>query len=81
MERTHDRDRFPRGPSCFPRLLTGPGYPGPYKDKTPGKMGLTSVTTPNSTTIMFHLQHPFADFNYLAAIPQTAPVPPNKDTS
>ena len=29
---------------------------------------------------MFHLAKPFADFNYVAAIPQTAPVPPNKDT-
>ena len=29
---------------------------------------------------MFHLAKPFADFNYVVAIPQTAPVPPNKDT-
>jgi peptide/nickel transport system substrate-binding protein len=43
-------------------------------------MGLKAVQTPNSTTIVFHLAHPFADFNYVAAIPQTAAVPPAKDT-
>jgi peptide/nickel transport system substrate-binding protein len=43
-------------------------------------MGLQAVQTPNATTIVFHLAHPFADFNYVAAIPQSAPVPPNKDT-
>ena len=29
---------------------------------------------------MFHLAKPFADFNYVAAIPQSAPVPPANDT-
>ena len=29
---------------------------------------------------MFHLNQPFADFNYVVAFPQTAPVPPSKDT-
>ena len=43
-------------------------------------MGLKAVQTPNATTIVFHLAKPFADFNYVTAIPQTAPVPPNKDT-
>ena len=43
-------------------------------------MGLKAVQTPNPTTIVFHLAKPFADFNYVAAIPQTAPVPPDKDT-
>jgi Bacterial extracellular solute-binding proteins, family 5 Middle len=37
------------------------------------------VTTPNSTTGVFHLKQPFADFNYVVAFPQTAPVPPSKD--
>jgi peptide/nickel transport system substrate-binding protein len=43
-------------------------------------MGLKAVTTPDRDTIQFHLAKPFADFNYVVAIPQTAPVPPNKDT-
>ena len=43
-------------------------------------MGLTSINTPDATTIVFHLNQPFADFNYVVAFPQTAPVPPDKDT-
>ncbi|MGE5291662.1 MAG: ABC transporter substrate-binding protein [Micromonosporaceae bacterium] len=80
VERTYAKDVLPNGPSYFKLLLTDSSYPGPYKDKTPGKMGLTSVTTPNATTIVFHLQKPFADFDYVAALPQTVPVPPAKDT-
>ena len=55
-------------------------YPGPYKDRSKNLMGLTAVTTPNPTTVVFHLAKPFSDFNYVVTIPQTAPVPPNKDT-
>ena len=80
IERTYAKDVLPNGPSYFKLLLKDPNYPGPYKDKTPDKMGLTSVDTPNSTTIVFHLQKPFADFDYVVAIPQTVPVPPAKDT-
>ena len=43
-------------------------------------MGLTAIDTPDATTIVFHLKAPFADFDYLVAIPQSAPVPPAKDT-
>jgi len=43
-------------------------------------MGLTAITTPDPSTVVFHLKQPFADFNYVVAFPQTAPVPPNKDT-
>jgi peptide/nickel transport system substrate-binding protein len=82
VERTFDRTLFPLGPSYFPLLLGGNAakYPGPFKDRSKNLMGLTAIDTPNSTTIVFHLAKPFADFNYVAAIPQTAPVPPNKDT-
>ena len=82
VERTFDRGLFPLGPAYFPGLLGGNAatYPGPYKDKSKDKMGLTAVDTPDATTVVFHLVKPFADFNYVAAIPQTAPVPPNKDT-
>jgi peptide/nickel transport system substrate-binding protein len=82
VERTFDRGLFPLGPAYFPGLLGGNAktYPGPYKDKAKDKMGLTAVSTPDATTVVFHLAKPFADFNYVAAIPQTAPVPPNKDT-
>jgi peptide/nickel transport system substrate-binding protein len=83
VERTFDRGLFPLGPNYFSGLLAGNAakYPGPYKDKSSkDKMGLTAVDTPDATTVVFHLAKPFADFDYVAAIPQTAPVPPNKDT-
>jgi peptide/nickel transport system substrate-binding protein len=80
VERTFDRTVFPLGPGYFPALLGGNAatYPGPYKAKN-GET-LTAIDTPNATTVVFHLKAPFADFNYIAAIPQTAPVPQSKDT-
>jgi peptide/nickel transport system substrate-binding protein len=82
VERTFDRSVLPLGPSYFPLLLAPqkPAYPGPFKDRSKNIMGLKAVQTPNATTIVFHLAKPFADFNYVTAIPQTAPVPPSKDT-
>ncbi len=82
VERTYDRALYPLGPAYFPGLLApqSPAYPGPYKDRSKNLMGLKAVQTPNPTTIVFHLAKPFADFNYVVAIPQTAPVPPAKDT-
>jgi peptide/nickel transport system substrate-binding protein len=83
VERTFAKTVLPLGPVYFQTLLGGNAatYKGPYtKGANGGANGLTAVTTPNSTTIQFHLKAPFADFNYIAAIPQTAPVPPSKDT-
>ena len=82
VERTFDRAKLPLGPNYFSLLLAPqkPAYPGPYTDRSKNLMGLNAVQTPNATTIVFHLAKPFADFNYVVAIPQTAPVPPNKDT-
>jgi peptide/nickel transport system substrate-binding protein len=82
VERTFDRTVLPLGPAYFPLLLAPqkPAYPGPFKNRSKNLMGLNAVQTPNPTTIVFHLAKPFADFNYVAAIPQTAPVPPGKDT-
>jgi peptide/nickel transport system substrate-binding protein len=77
IERTYDRAVLANGPNYFPNLLADPKYPGPYKDKTGN---LTSITTPDQYTIQFHLVSPFADFDYVAALPQTAPVPQAKDT-
>jgi peptide/nickel transport system substrate-binding protein len=77
VERSYDKTVLPNGPGYFSQLLADPTYKGPYKDKTGN---LTSVTTPDAYTIQFHLLSPFPDFNYVVAIPQTAPVPPDKDT-
>jgi len=82
VERTFDRTVLPNGPSYFASLLGGNAakYPGPFKDRSKNLMGLTAITTPDPTTIVFTLKQPFADFNYVVAFPQTAPVPPGKDT-
>jgi peptide/nickel transport system substrate-binding protein len=80
IERTFAKNILPDGPVYYQLLLNEPSYPGPYVDPAKNLMGLTSVTTPNSTTIQFHLLHPFADFNYVVAIPQSTPVLPSWDT-
>jgi len=82
VERSYAKDVLPNGPSYFQVWLASqtPAYLGPYKDKTPGHMGLKAITVPDPYTIEFHLAHPFADFDYLATLPQTAPVPISKDT-
>jgi peptide/nickel transport system substrate-binding protein len=82
VERTFDRGVLTNGPSYFANLLGGNAakYPGPYKDRSKNLMGLTAIDTPDSTTVVFHLAHPFSDFDYVVSIPQSAPVPPAKDT-
>jgi peptide/nickel transport system substrate-binding protein len=80
VERTFAKNILPNGPVYYQQLLNDPSYPGPYVDPSKNLMGLTSVTTPNSTTIQFHLLKPFADFNYVVAIPQSTPVLPSWDT-
>jgi peptide/nickel transport system substrate-binding protein len=82
VERTFDRTVLPNGPSYLASLLGGnaASYPGPFKNRSKNLMGLTAVTTPDASTIVFHLKQPFADWNYVVAFPQTAPVPPDKDT-
>jgi peptide/nickel transport system substrate-binding protein len=77
VERTYDRSVLDNGPNYFQLLLGDPQYPGPYKDPNGD---LTSITTPDRYTIEFHLASPFPDFNYVVSIPQTAPVPQDKDT-
>jgi len=80
IERTFAKNILPNGPVYYQQLLNDPDYPGPYVDPKKNLWGLTSVTTPNSTTIQFHLLHPFADFNYVVAIPQSTPVLPSWDS-
>ncbi|MFF4255954.1 ABC transporter substrate-binding protein [Streptomyces sp. NPDC001663] len=66
------------GPTYFKAYLVGGDkYKGPYKDKSAG--GLKSIETPDDQTIVFKLNQPFADFDYLATFSQTAPVPAAKD--
>ncbi len=73
------RDVLSSGPNYFQSLLNDPDkYKGPYADKS--AKGIASLETPDDRTIVFKLNKPFADFDYLASMPQTAPVPKAKDT-
>ncbi|MGZ4617775.1 MAG: ABC transporter substrate-binding protein [Frankiaceae bacterium] len=56
-----------------------PAYPGPYQDKSPDHLGLTSVETPDDQTIIFHLNKPFPDWNSVMALPISTPVPQSVD--
>ena len=77
--RSTDKATFPNGPAYFEAMLNLPkGYKGPYKSK--GMNTDSAITTPNDSTIVFHLMSPFAGFDYLAQLPQTIPVPEAKDT-
>jgi peptide/nickel transport system substrate-binding protein len=51
VERTFAKNILPNGPVYYQQLLNDPSYPGPYTDPKKNLWGLTSVTTPNSTTI------------------------------
>ncbi|MBR7837222.1 ABC transporter substrate-binding protein [Actinospica durhamensis] len=57
-------------------LIGGETYQGPYG----ANPDLASITTPNATTIVFHLRKSEGDFPYLAAETQFAPVPKAEDT-
>jgi peptide/nickel transport system substrate-binding protein len=77
--RSVDKATFPNGPAYFEQFLNLPeGYKGPYKSK--GVNTDSAITTPDDTTVVFHLKQPFAGFDYLAALSQTVPVPQAKDT-
>jgi peptide/nickel transport system substrate-binding protein len=80
VERTFARTVLPAGPIYYQALLQDNTYQGPYVDRAKNIMGLTSVTTPDKTTVVFHLNQPFADFNYVVALPQSTPVEPSWDT-
>ncbi len=77
--RSTDKKTFPNGPAYFEGMLDLPkGYDGPYRSK--GMDTNSAIETPDDSTIIFHLKEPFAGFDYLAQLPQTAPVPQAKDT-
>ncbi|GAB2838701.1 ABC transporter substrate-binding protein [Actinocorallia aurea] len=80
VERSNFTDELQGGPKYFKQYLVDNAtpYKGPYKDKS--AEGLKSIETPDKYTIKFNLNTPFAEFDYLAFMPQTAPVPQAKDT-
>lgn len=77
--RSMDKAILAQGPAYFEAMLDIPeGYTGPYK--MPDETADSAIETPDDKTIVFHLTEPFAGFDYLATLPQTAPVPQAKDT-
>lgn len=79
IERVFATDLFSQGPASYYLTLLSPvdskgdpTYQGPYKDKTGG---LSSITTPDDNTISFKLSTSTPDFDYLMALPASAPVP------
>jgi len=80
VSRNVDRAVLKQGPSYFADLLDWPkDYQGPFK--SPKNADISSaIETPDDSTIVFHLKKPFAEFDYLAQLPTTAPVPAAKDT-
>ncbi|AMM20284.1 hypothetical protein AX769_09055 [Frondihabitans sp. PAMC 28766] len=72
-ERLFASDVINGGPTFyFTGLINAPAsYAGPYKS---GDLP-DSVISTTSNTITFHLNKSFADFDYLMALPTTAPVP------
>ena len=79
VSRNVDRGVLKQGPSYFADSLDWPkGYKGPFKSKNADIS--SAVETPDDTTIIFHLKKPLSEFDNLAALPTTAPVPAAKDT-
>ena len=77
--RSTDKKTFANGPAYFEAMLDLPkGYDGPYRSKNMNTD--SAIETPDDQTIVFHLTQPFGGFDYLAQLPQTAPVPQAKDT-
>lgn len=70
-ERIFATDQINGGPTFYYlNVLKAPkGYKGPYSGQE-----LSSIQT-TSNTITFNLSKPYADFNYLLALPTLAPVP------
>jgi peptide/nickel transport system substrate-binding protein len=77
VSRSLEKGVLVNGPTYFNDFLDLKGYKGPYTSK--GKTN-PAIETPDDTTIIFHLNKPFAGFDYFAMLPATAPVPQAKDT-
>ncbi|WP_127360585.1 ABC transporter substrate-binding protein [Actinacidiphila soli] len=81
IERPFAQDVVNGGPTYLVNELDqGQKYPGPYKDKSPDKLGLKSVLTPDDSTIVFKLAKADSSFPYLLAMGSASPVPQKLDT-
>ncbi|WP_370415960.1 ABC transporter substrate-binding protein [Streptomyces fradiae] len=81
IERVFDQSVVSGGPTYFAEALDPQGkYPGPAKDTTPEKNGLSAIETPDDRTLVFRLAKPDSMFPHLLAMGATAPVPRDRDT-
>ncbi|GAA3101843.1 ABC transporter substrate-binding protein [Streptosporangium carneum] len=78
IARSNFTDELTDGPKYFAQYLDSGDYKGPYKDKDLNNF--KGVETPDDYTVVFKLKAPFSEFDFLAANPQSAPVPQAKDT-
>jgi peptide/nickel transport system substrate-binding protein len=81
IERMFASDLLAGGPTWVVSLLDDRAapYDGPYRDRTPGRLGLRSVSTPDDRTVVFRLVRPFADWDKVLALPGSTPVPADRD--
>ncbi|HSV68292.1 MAG TPA: ABC transporter substrate-binding protein [Mycobacteriales bacterium] len=82
IEREFAAGTLAGGPTWLVQLLDDPRdpYPGPYQDLDLHKGGLPAIQTPNSRTVVFRLNRPFAAFDQVLAMPTASPVPQRLDT-
>jgi peptide/nickel transport system substrate-binding protein len=77
VERTFATDVYKDGATYMTDLLANPNaYAGPYKD--PNK-DLTSVQTPDNSTISFTFSSPQPEADWIVSLSYTSPVPKAKD--
>ncbi len=82
IERTWAQDVISGGPVYLMQVLDPKTeYKGPYKDKSPDKLGLKAIETPDAKTIIFKLPKPNGDFEQMLAMPAASPVKKEKDTA
>lgn len=82
IERSFAPDVVTGGPMYVVDLLDDPAnlYAGPYRDTAPGRLGLSTVQTPDDQTLVFRLNQPYAAFDAIMALPSSGPVPQASDT-
>jgi peptide/nickel transport system substrate-binding protein len=87
IERTFATSVINGGPTYFatflcPNKLNASGacttYGGPYANKA-AVYGLSTIKTPSANKIVFHLNQPFAEWNYVMTLFGTSPVEPSVD--
>jgi peptide/nickel transport system substrate-binding protein len=87
IERTFDSAVINGGPTYFATFLCPGGenssgactsYGGPYSGKS-SVYGLSTIQTPSANKIVFHLNQPFSEWNYVMTLFGTSPVEPSVD--